>query len=154
MGAAFGRVATVAAALGGLRHSQSSCTGKPTCYCCSCHLPPPAAACSKHILRGATFKIRRGEAVGIIGSSGTGKSTTLRLAAGLLEPDRVRALQLLQAAGSASQPAAAAAARCQPVALCMQLWLLHHTPSIHIPHANSEAIRLPWRLDQTFAPNP
>eukprot|EP00887_Chlorella_sp_A99_P000596 scaffold17.g596.t1 len=43
---------------------------------------------NKHILRGASFKILRGEAVGIIGSSGTGKSTTLRLAAGLLEPDR------------------------------------------------------------------
>ncbi|KAL4440000.1 hypothetical protein ABPG75_003001 [Micractinium tetrahymenae] len=43
---------------------------------------------SKHILRGASFKIRRGEAVGIIGSSGTGKSTTLRLAAGLLQPDK------------------------------------------------------------------
>lgn len=43
---------------------------------------------SKQILRGATFKIRRGEAVGIIGSSGTGKSTTLRLAAGLLQPDK------------------------------------------------------------------
>jgi ABC-type transporter Mla maintaining outer membrane lipid asymmetry ATPase subunit MlaF len=42
---------------------------------------------SKKILRGASFKIRRGEAVGIIGSSGTGKSTTLRLAAGLLQPD-------------------------------------------------------------------
>ncbi|PNH03814.1 Protein TRIGALACTOSYLDIACYLGLYCEROL 3, chloroplastic, partial [Tetrabaena socialis] len=42
----------------------------------------------KCILRGATFKIRRGEAVGIIGASGTGKSTTLRLAAGLLQPDR------------------------------------------------------------------
>ena len=51
----------------------------------------PAPAPSKHILRGASFKIRRGEAVGIIGSSGTGKSTTLRLAAGLLAPDRVRA---------------------------------------------------------------
>lgn len=47
---------------------------------------------SKHILKGASFKIRRGEAVGIIGSSGTGKSTTLRLAAGLLEPDSVRLL--------------------------------------------------------------
>lgn len=43
---------------------------------------------TKHILRGASFKIRRGEAVGIIGSSGTGKSTTLRLAAGLLQPDK------------------------------------------------------------------
>lgn len=43
---------------------------------------------SKAILRGASFKIRRGEAVGIIGSSGTGKSTTLRLAAGLLAPDK------------------------------------------------------------------
>ncbi|KAL4423431.1 hypothetical protein ABPG77_005383 [Micractinium sp. CCAP 211/92] len=51
-------------------------------------LPPGFAPCSKQILRGATFKIRRGEAVGIIGSSGTGKSTTLRLAAGLLQPDK------------------------------------------------------------------
>ena len=34
----------------------------------------------KPILRGASFKIRRGEAVGIIGASGTGKSTTLRIA--------------------------------------------------------------------------
>ncbi|MEW5316153.1 MAG: hypothetical protein WDW38_007539 [Sanguina aurantia] len=41
----------------------------------------------KVILDGASFKIRRGEAVGIIGASGTGKSTTLRLAAGLLVPD-------------------------------------------------------------------
>lgn len=42
---------------------------------------------SKTVLKGASFKIRRGEAVGIIGGSGTGKSTTLRIAAGLLEPD-------------------------------------------------------------------
>lgn len=60
----------------------------------SCHprpllLPALPRPRSKHILRGATFKIRRGEAVGIIGSSGTGKSTTLRLAAGLLAPDKV-----------------------------------------------------------------
>lgn len=42
----------------------------------------------KRILSGASFSIRRGEAVGIIGASGTGKSTTLRLAAGLLAPDK------------------------------------------------------------------
>jgi len=42
---------------------------------------------SKRILRGCSFKIRRGEAVGVIGASGTGKSTTLRLLAGLLTPD-------------------------------------------------------------------
>jgi ABC-type transporter Mla maintaining outer membrane lipid asymmetry ATPase subunit MlaF len=43
---------------------------------------------SKKVLRGATFRIRRGEAVGIIGGSGTGKSTTLRLISGLLQPDQ------------------------------------------------------------------
>lgn len=44
---------------------------------------------SKAILRGANITIRRGEAVGIIGGSGTGKSTTLRIMAGLLMPDAV-----------------------------------------------------------------
>ncbi|KAL5566997.1 hypothetical protein UlMin_030161 [Ulmus minor] len=41
----------------------------------------------KHILRGVSFKIRHGEAVGIIGPSGTGKSTILKIIAGLLIPD-------------------------------------------------------------------
>lgn len=44
---------------------------------------------SKKILKGVNITIRRGEAVGIIGGSGTGKSTTLRLMAGLLAPDKV-----------------------------------------------------------------
>lgn len=43
---------------------------------------------SNSVLRGASFTIRRGEAVGIIGGSGTGKSTTLRLISGLLQPDK------------------------------------------------------------------
>ncbi|GLT36443.1 hypothetical protein SLA2020_108180 [Shorea laevis] len=42
----------------------------------------------KHILRGVSFKIRHGEAVGIIGPSGTGKSTILKIIAGLLAPDK------------------------------------------------------------------
>ncbi|EXC29922.1 Protein TRIGALACTOSYLDIACYLGLYCEROL 3 [Morus notabilis] len=42
----------------------------------------------KHILRGVNFKIRHGEAVGIIGPSGTGKSTVLKIIAGLLTPDK------------------------------------------------------------------
>ncbi|KAJ8755207.1 hypothetical protein K2173_019005 [Erythroxylum novogranatense] len=41
----------------------------------------------KHILKGVSFKIRNGEAVGIIGPSGTGKSTILKIMAGLLAPD-------------------------------------------------------------------
>jgi predicted ABC-type transport system involved in lysophospholipase L1 biosynthesis ATPase subunit len=46
-----------------------------------------AALCAQQVLRGASFQVRRGEAVGIIGGSGTGKSTALRIAAGLLAPD-------------------------------------------------------------------
>ncbi|KAF6162305.1 hypothetical protein GIB67_008434 [Kingdonia uniflora] len=42
----------------------------------------------KHILKGVSFKIRHGEAVGIIGPSGTGKSTVLKIIAGLLAPDK------------------------------------------------------------------
>ncbi|XP_010551349.1 PREDICTED: protein TRIGALACTOSYLDIACYLGLYCEROL 3, chloroplastic [Tarenaya hassleriana] len=42
----------------------------------------------KHILRGVSFKIRHGEAVGVIGPSGTGKSTVLKIMAGLLAPDK------------------------------------------------------------------
>ncbi|CAK9140121.1 unnamed protein product [Ilex paraguariensis] len=42
----------------------------------------------KDILRGVSFKIRHGEAVGIIGPSGTGKSTILKIMAGLLAPDK------------------------------------------------------------------
>lgn len=42
----------------------------------------------KHILRGVSFKIRHGEAVGVIGPSGTGKSTILKIMAGLLAPDK------------------------------------------------------------------
>uniref|UniRef100_A0A1J3F318 Protein TRIGALACTOSYLDIACYLGLYCEROL 3, chloroplastic n=1 Tax=Noccaea caerulescens TaxID=107243 RepID=A0A1J3F318_NOCCA len=42
----------------------------------------------KHILKGVSFKIRRGEAVGVIGPSGTGKSTILKIMAGLLAPDK------------------------------------------------------------------
>ncbi|CAA7041807.1 unnamed protein product [Microthlaspi erraticum] len=42
----------------------------------------------KHILKGVSFKIRHGEAVGVIGPSGTGKSTILKIIAGLLAPDK------------------------------------------------------------------
>lgn len=42
----------------------------------------------KRVLQGVSFKIRRGEAVGIIGPSGTGKSTILKVIAGLLAPDK------------------------------------------------------------------
>ncbi|KAL4567749.1 hypothetical protein LXL04_023342 [Taraxacum kok-saghyz] len=42
----------------------------------------------KQILRGVNFKIKYGEAVGIIGPSGTGKSTILKIIAGLLTPDK------------------------------------------------------------------
>lgn len=42
---------------------------------------------SKVILEGANLEINAGEAVGVIGPSGTGKSTILRIIAGLTAPD-------------------------------------------------------------------
>ena len=41
------------------------------------------------VLLFSVAQIRHGEAVGIIGPSGTGKSTVLKIIAGLLSPDKV-----------------------------------------------------------------
>jgi len=40
-----------------------------------------------HALRNVTFRVERGESLGVVGSNGAGKSTLLGLAAGLVEPD-------------------------------------------------------------------
>ncbi|HEY3504769.1 MAG TPA: ABC transporter ATP-binding protein [Actinocatenispora sp.] len=47
----------------------------------------PAATTDFWALRHLNFSISHGEAVGLIGSNGTGKSTLLRLIAGVLTPD-------------------------------------------------------------------
>jgi len=44
------------------------------------------------VLQGVTFKVRRGETLGVLGKSGSGKSVTLKLIAGLLKPDVGRIL--------------------------------------------------------------
>jgi teichoic acid transport system ATP-binding protein len=41
-----------------------------------------------HAVRGVSFVARRGDAIGLIGRNGSGKSTMLRAIAGLLPPDR------------------------------------------------------------------
>ncbi len=46
----------------------------------------------KKILRGLDFEVRKGEFVTLLGPSGCGKTTTLRIIAGLLEPDCGRVL--------------------------------------------------------------
>lgn len=40
-----------------------------------------------HILKRITFSVRRGEIVGLLGPNGSGKTTTMRLAAGSIYPD-------------------------------------------------------------------
>src|SRR5215470_15521184 len=42
---------------------------------------------SNRVLRGCTLDVRDGEALTVIGGSGTGKSVTLKLMLGLLKPD-------------------------------------------------------------------
>ncbi len=45
---------------------------------------------SEQVLEGVSLKVRRGEAVGIVGPNGCGKTTLLRIIAGLEEPDKGR----------------------------------------------------------------
>ena len=42
----------------------------------------------RHVLRDCTIEVDKGETLVVIGSSGTGKSTLLRIIIGLLEPDK------------------------------------------------------------------
>jgi putative ABC transport system ATP-binding protein len=51
------------------------------------HLSLGSGAARVHILKGVTLKIRRGEAVGLVGPSGSGKSTLLMTLGGLERPD-------------------------------------------------------------------
>ena len=44
------------------------------------------------VLKGVSFKIRQGQTLGVLGKSGSGKSVTLKLIAGLLKPDVGRIL--------------------------------------------------------------
>eukprot|EP00258_Populus_trichocarpa_P034574 XP_024450593.1 protein TRIGALACTOSYLDIACYLGLYCEROL 3, chloroplastic isoform X2 [Populus trichocarpa] len=55
---------------------------------CACVAPPPPNNIGRDGFAATKFIIRHGEAVGIIGPSGTGKSTILKIIAGLLAPDR------------------------------------------------------------------
>ncbi|KAI9157688.1 hypothetical protein LWI28_026309 [Acer negundo] len=53
---------------------------------CACMAPPRNVESDR--FSATNFNIRHGEAVGIIGPSGTGKSTVLKIIAGLLAPDK------------------------------------------------------------------
>ena len=45
---------------------------------------------NKPLLKGVSFKVGKGELVCLLGSSGSGKSTILRIIAGLEEPESAR----------------------------------------------------------------
>ena len=47
-------------------------------------------------LRGVSFAVQAGEIYGLVGPDGAGKTTTIRMAAGLMLPDKGRALVLGQ----------------------------------------------------------
>ena len=42
----------------------------------------------RKVLRGISFQVRRGEAIGLIGHNGCGKSTTLKLLTRIIYPDK------------------------------------------------------------------
>lgn len=46
----------------------------------------------QHVLRGLSFDVRRGQCLGVMGGSGSGKSVTLRHVIGLLQPDAGRVI--------------------------------------------------------------
>jgi len=54
------------------------------------HLTLSSTAGAVHILRGIDLAIRRGEALGVLGSSGSGKSTMMTMMAGLERPSAGR----------------------------------------------------------------
>jgi lipopolysaccharide transport system ATP-binding protein len=51
---------------------------------------PRAARGSHAVLEDVSFEVAPGETLGIVGANGTGKSTVLRLVAGIVRPDRGR----------------------------------------------------------------
>lgn len=81
----------------------------------------------KQILRGTNIKVRRGEAVGIIGGSGTGKSTTLRLMAGLLMPDKVQfcGKSCVQCLAAHARPGCIAGQMPSNACAPLQVWARH-----------------------------
>ena len=44
----------------------------------------------RNVLRGISFEVKRGEAIGLIGENGCGKSTTLKLLSRIMYPDSGR----------------------------------------------------------------
>ena len=98
-----------------------------------------------------SLKIRRGQITAIMGPSGTGKTTLLRLIGGQLSPDQGEVLLDGKNIASMSRNELFAArarmgmlfqsGHCLPICQCMKMW---HSRFVHIPNCQNTSSQNWW----------
>jgi ABC-type lipoprotein export system ATPase subunit len=97
-----------------------------------------------HVLRGVSFRVRRGEFLAVVGASGSGKSTLLHLAGLLDKPDSGRIV--LHGTDTADlSPRQRNRARCRDIGFVFQFY--HLMPEMNV----LENVLLPAKVDSTTA---